>query len=477
LLVSQYRSVPSFAAGTPGILVRWRSATALAAFGIVFVATLIIALGQGIKPFYYDSGQYWLLGESFVQNGHFSLLNFEGPTRGYVLPLVDHGLQGISTALQWRPSSLVKLFNVIVFTFLGAVLAPRFAAIAWPKLHWGIARRVALSVLLLVFWSGYLNFPLSDFPALAMALVAFAAVTRPESPGWMAVVGIAAGLTIDIRAAYSTLLPILIVLVVWGWWERRGGPHASTMRRALCVLLLAIGFAAVSLPQSLAEHRHFGTWSFVPGSKLNLAEEYLTRGLSYQRYDTYVGPEKAATMNFYDESGLRLLRDQPSGEVENYSQYMSLVVNHPVTIAGVLARHVINGLDARYSTPYVEHVDTGPRVAQRVVGFLLIFLALARVLWPAARRSLGSARWRYPAALIVCCLTSLLTAVEVRVLLPMYLLSYLLVLAPGWPNPLGPAGSGPRRWRTPVILAISGLLFTVVVWHVTSSASDHLHFG
>ncbi|MGH2855585.1 MAG: hypothetical protein ACRDLF_15495, partial [Solirubrobacteraceae bacterium] len=70
------------------------------------------------------------------------------------------------------------------------------------------------------------------------------------------------------------------------------------------------------------------------------------------------------------------------------------------------------------------------------------------------------------------------TAVEPRYLLPIYLLGYLLVLAPGWPIPLGPPGASlRRRLLTPAILAVSYLASMAVVWHVVSSATSHLKFG
>jgi hypothetical protein len=58
-------------------------------------------------------------------------------------------------------------------------------------------------------------------------------------------------------------------------------------------------------------------------------------------------------------------------------------------------------------------------------------------------------------------------------MLPAYLLSYILVLEPGWPNPVGSAEAGLRRFRTPVILAASYLVFMAVVWHVVSGVNGH----
>jgi len=144
-------------------------------------------------------------------------------------------------------------------------------------------------------------------------------------------------------------------------------------------------------------------------------------------------------------------------------------------MVSLLARHLINGLDARYDTAYVEHLETGANRWRRLAGFLLVFLALVRLLWPAARQRLGPARWRYPIALLLCIATSVPTHMETRYLLPAYLLSYILVLIPGWPNPIGPSEAGVRRFRTVAILAVSYLAFMAVIWHVISATTRQLH--
>src|ERR1700723_1824471 len=46
------------------------------AFVAAFLAVLAVALIQGAKPFYYDSLNYWMLGETFTVHGSFSLLHF-----------------------------------------------------------------------------------------------------------------------------------------------------------------------------------------------------------------------------------------------------------------------------------------------------------------------------------------------------------------------------------------------------------------
>jgi hypothetical protein len=447
-------------------------------FVLAFLGTLVVALVQGPKMFFYDSGEYWTLAKTFTQHGHVSLLNFESPLRGYALPLIYEGLKTIGSALSWSQSVLAKLSNVLAFALIGAVLVPRLAEMAWPAHRWGIVRRLALTALLVIFWSGYLNFPLSDFPGLALALVALVAIAHPDRPGWMLLAGVASGVALDMRPAYLLLAPIIIILVVWAWLEQRGAQHASVATRALCIVLLVGGFAAVSLPQSLASHRHYGTWSFIPGAAAHLSDIQLTDGLLYQRFTTYIGPGKPnPAMLYVDPAGQRLLRHEKGDEITSFGQYLGLIVAHPITMSGVLGRDLINGLDQRYTTPYIEHLDTGSHRWLRLANFLILFLALVRVLWPSARRSLGPAKWRYPVAFLLCCLTSVPSQMENRYLLPVYLLSYTLLLMPDWPNPYEASEVGLARFRTPLLLAAACLVFMAVFILVTAQTSKHLQFG
>jgi hypothetical protein len=161
---------------------------------------LLVALAEGTKPFYFDSGGYWNLSESFTRSGHFSFFDFEDPLRGYALPLLFWGPRNAAEVLTSNQSLMVRGFNAATFALIGAVLAPRLAMIAWPQVSWNVTRRLALTALILVFWSGYLSFPMSDFPSLAVALLALVAIFRADSPPWLLVAGIAAGLALNMRA-------------------------------------------------------------------------------------------------------------------------------------------------------------------------------------------------------------------------------------------------------------------------------------
>lgn len=448
-----------------------RSSAPLTAFAAAVAATLVVAMAQGPKRFYYDSGSYWSLGETFISHGHFSLTNFNSALRGYLLPLTYRGLHELALGLGWTDSSMVKASNVVLFSFIGAFLIPRFAEVTWRERPWSVPRRLSLVALLLTFWSGYLNFPLSDMPGLAMALIAIIAVSRPY-PAWrMVLAGVATAVTIDIRPSYVLLLPIVLTLAVWEFFDRHDHKRQPA-RLALYLCLTLASFAVVSLPQSLAAHRHFGTYSFVPGSAAGLENTQLREGMRIQLYGTFVGPGYQPQMNYVDEAGNNLLQEQPNQQIQSVPQYLGMIVDHPLAFAGIFARHIVNGLDVRYSAPYAEHLRTDWWL--RIGGFALIFAGLLRVLWPKARRSLGASLWRYPVALLTCCLTAVPSAIETRYLLPVFILSYMMVLTPGWPSPIAANGTTLRRYRLVAVILAAYLIFMAAVWRVTSATSHSL---
>jgi hypothetical protein len=454
---------------------RWATHPVAIAFPVAFAAFLAVALLQGEKIFYYDAHAYWVLSETFVKDGHFSILNFENTgVRGYALPLIFHIADVIGSVATNSNSEIVMAFNAGVFALIGTVLAPAFAQVIWPDSKWSVLRRLALSAVILIFWRGYLNFPLSDFPALAAGLLTLIAVSHSNSLAWMLAAGASAGLALNFRPAYLLLVPVLLILLALDWLEQRGTGQLSTLRGAACFGMLALGFLTVSLPQSLSQHETFGRYNPLPGGS-ELAGLQYTEGLKLQRYESFVGGGLAqARMTYLDHHTDSIRAELDNGRIDDTAEYLEVVAQHPLTMAGVFLRHAVNGLDQRYTTPYVEQIASDENRPLRLGGFLIVFLALLRVAWPTARRGLGRARWRYAAGLLVVSATTLASAVETRFMLPVFVLCSMSALAPGWPNPIGPPNLGPRRYLTLALILATALVFFAAVGMIVSDATDSL---
>jgi hypothetical protein len=452
-----------------------RAHPAQVAFAILLVAALIVAAIQGSKEFWWDSHGYWELSEGFNHAGTFSFSHYAyDGLRGYALPLtyflLHHG--GLQVGL--GPGSDVNIFNAVLFALLGAVLAPELARITWPDRPWGLLPRLALGALLLIFWSGYLSYPLSDFPALVAGVLALVAVSRAASPAWLALAGLAAGYAINARPAYLLLAPLILFVFGWSWWREREQVPAGTARRVLCVVALVAGLLVVTVPQSLYEHRASGSYTPLPGGG-ELAGLQYSAGLKMQRTEARASVGPRPVMEYMEPSAVPIREELPAGKVADTGKYLEIVLDNPVTMAGLFFRHIVNGLDQRYTTPYIEHLEPPARRLLRLAGFLLIFAALLRLIWPRARRSLGAARRRYPLTLLACCATVPTTAVETRYLVPVFLLAAMVVLTPGWPNPLE-AGVGARRFRTIAVATACLAVYLVVVGLTVQRATHSLEF-
>jgi len=87
-----------------------RPEPAASAFVIALLGTAVVTFSQPAKRFRYDALAYWKLADTFTKDGHFSMLNFDSPLRGYAFPFINHLLQ----SLGWSDSSTSKAFNIVV---------------------------------------------------------------------------------------------------------------------------------------------------------------------------------------------------------------------------------------------------------------------------------------------------------------------------------------------------------------------------
>lgn len=458
-----------------------RGRPALSAFLFGTLAAFAVALALGAKPFYFDSGGYWSLSESFTGSGHFSFFDFQDPLRGYTLPLILWSLRNVSELVTDNSSLMVKAFNATTFALIGTVLAPALAKLAWPEARWSAIRRLALLAAILVFWNGYLSFPLSDFPALAAALAALVAIGRSSSPPWLLLAGFAGGLALNIRPAYVLLPALMLGLLAWSWIEGGDARPGSPARGALCALALLAGFAIVSVPQSISQHKRYGDFDPIPGGS-TLAKVQYTTGLKLQRYDTYLSA--TPRMEYVESHTGAILAGLDDGAVNDLGEYLGLVAAHPITMGGVFVRHLVNGLDQRYTTPFVETIesergtlDSAWHLLLRATGFLIVFLALVRVAVPAIRRGLGPSRWRYPAALAIVAISAAPSAMEARFMLSGFTLAAMVVFAPGWSSGLSEWRTEPTRNRELAAVLLAGAAYAVVVWTIVSAATDSLRLS
>jgi hypothetical protein len=136
-------------------------------------------------------------------------------------------------------------------------------------------------------------------------------------------------------------------------------------------------------------------------------------------------------------------------------------------LAASYARHVFNGLDVRY--PYIRDLgDTS--VLLSLLQYTLLFVALARLLLPYARRALGGIRPKGIVILVSPGITAIPGAVEPRFFLPLQMVAYMLVCFGPGTRRLLLGGTTERR----IALGASYALFVLVCLLISSATLAEL---
>jgi len=449
-------------------------------FALVAGAYGLHFLLSGYHGFYYDATYYWRLRNHFQHNGHFSLVAFDSPWRGYSVPLLNHVLQVIASAGGLAGVTIVKIFGALLAATFGVVVVPRLARQLLPAASIGAGRVLALNALIFLYWRDHFDFSLSDFPSLLVAMIGVLGLLLATGSGFL-VCGLCFGLAANIRPAY---LPAAIAAVAvagllplrrWNW-----------RRRGAAVTLVLAGALVASLPQMLINHHQRGSWSPMIPKAREITLLQLWQGMRAQKYETYVGSGAGyprpdvfyvdpATRHVVERQHISPVRQFYIGftyvEFPSYRKYVGMVLDHPAEMAAAYVRRLFNGLDVQYPTPYVRDLRDRSTV-RSLVQYTLMFMAFARLLLPDARRALGRIRWAGIVVLLIPCVTAVTGAVEPRFFLPLQLLIYMLVcFGPATRASLLGGGVGRR-----VGLAVSYAAFVLVCLTLSSATLAQIEY-
>ena len=399
--------------------VRWRIMVVLVLYGIYLPLS-----GYLPNQYRFDAAEYWELSLKFTQHGRFSLLAFDEPLRGYLGPFLVLPARLLCHFTGWSMLSGARV--------LGAGWAALLFGLAIPELWARVAGRpltalrwLVLLVLTFLFWRDYFNFTLSDMPALTLLLLSLVALHR-SGWAWAGAAGLLLAAAINIRPIYVASVPGVLWLLM-----RAERPTGQQLRRAA---ILAAGAVLVLLPQWLINQQHFNRntplvlGQLAGGSPLYL--KLLAWGTSYQRYESSLIPEIPRSLVFADSAGQRALAAQPGGGFASYRQYLRFVLQQPLATSGRYLRHMFNGVDIWFPTPYPKQLHPVGQALLRLLNYALLGLGswLAIAAFFRNRRSQNNSLVRPTPvaagllALLLPCMLSLPTLVESRFMLPLHLL-------------------------------------------------------
>lgn len=410
------------------------------AFAALCALTLSSQLLSADRNLYGDAAHYWAIAGSFDTGDGFSLNGYGDRLRGYALPLLLNGVQHAARSLDLDPLTLFRLVSAVSGAALFAAVLPSFLGRVFGVRPVTPVAAATFGVLCFAYWRGHLLYPLSDMPALLFLVLGL--LNLPDGrgrwpPGRALIAGACLALAANIRPINEAALAGAAVLVAWMV------VRAMPSRRAIvAAAVFSIGVALVALPQASINARTLGTRNPFAHPAMspmapNLYLQQLVWGVSIQRYETNIGGTFPVAAIFTDPRGQALLGLDPRYDPRNsaheaqlaVSRYLRLVVASPLFFASAYARHLVNGLDVAYSTPYVTRL--APRsLPFALVNLLVLSLAAAYGL-PRLRRIRLADDWRrlwlagvfaLPAGLAVP------IAVESRFFLPLWMLAYGFVV-------------------------------------------------
>ena len=448
--------------------VQWRVLLVLVLYGAYLPLS-----GYTAAHFRYDAAQYWELSLKFTGPGGFSLLAYDEPLRGYLGPLLVLPARLLCHLTGWSMLTGARVLGAGWAALLFGVAIPQlWAQVMGRRLSGG--RWLVLLGLTFLFWRDYFNFTLSDMPALTLLLLGLGCLGRPGRR-WAVLAGVLLAGAVNIRPIYLASAP--------GWLWLLAAARLQLGQLAGRAVALAAGLALVLLPQALINQRHFQqptplVLAGLPGAP-PLFLKQLAWGTRFQRYETSLIPAIPRSLVYADPGGQAALARLPGQGFASYGQYLRFVAGQPLAAATRYLRHLFNGLDIWYPTPYPMRLHPPGQAALRLLNYALLGLGLWLVAG-AAHKSWGSnGSWRAAAparlgvllALVLPCLLALPTLMECRFLLPLHL-ALLTGVAGCWQPVTWWRGTGSLLRRLVVVGLAMGWLWGC--WQLSASTARQL---
>ncbi|WP_050483066.1 hypothetical protein [Pseudomonas sp. Ant30-3] len=395
--------------------------SAAAGFFISFCAYMVVQLYMNVQVFPFDAGNYWAL------SAHIWDFSFPQQMRGYFYPLLLSPFKFLHD--NYAPFGLLmfKICTSVFYAYFFAVLFPRFFSTIFGGKLTTLSRSIP-SILIAIIFPGLICYPLSDAPSLALIIGAAALVlsgikseTNIKRFGLFFIAGMLAYFAYNTRTIYLFSIVALCLLIFFT-------AKLHITKRAIGVLAFLFGACLGAVPQMAVNKGHYDNPSPLIITDLGNGSLFLSQlmwGIVVDRYETYTPVNAPGTPVFYANSaGENLLLHTDARKITSITDYLKLVMTHPLTFASIYARHIASGLDVRDGEVYTQ-TPSHQKSLRSIFSLAVVILGITQFL-----RLLFSSGAFSPAGLVeklgwttvllIACIAVIPGAVETRFFFPVF---------------------------------------------------------
>lgn len=320
--------------------------------------------------FPYDSGYYWSRAASIL-DGTDTLF------RGFVFPLY----LGICGSLWNNIKAWFFIYTLVNSVFFSIILPAlvNFKDYKEYSLAFSIKVFISFALLYLFFWGTFV-YPLSDLFALQCACISIFYMKRIFFDEINKVIFIAINMFISAIFAYfsyntrTIYLFFVIAASLYFIFYLVFRCKKNNVIKVIACISFFLGLCFASFPQIFLNHKKYGNFSpLVPTN--GLMSHQVFWGLEIQRYETYVGKEiDVPQVNFNDIHGDRLYSEYTTNYgTKSLKNYLKFVFHHPIDMAGLYMRHLINMMLPVFPSEYIQNLNN-PKFLYAILSSLVLFL-------------------------------------------------------------------------------------------------------
>lgn len=409
-------------------------------FVFLGITTILLALNLIRKDFtfYYDASGYWNYKNLFENSGSFSLLNYNEAIRGYLFPFINFLISKIASIVKITDYILYEIIFSIIYAWFLVYIIPDLVSILFKK-QIKQYQIIMFNLLAIIFWRDYYFYPLSDLISFMFLILGiYFTILSSRHKTYTLLAGLFVFGTVVIRPSYQiVLIPFVIWLFIYYWKTQKFSIGQIGVRLGL----LFLGGIIILSPQIAININHFNSFSpFVQTQKAygdDLFSLQLKWGIELQKYDTYVGNEfQSASIIYFDHQGENILLDaglKQKSLIEGGSirteqaisvrKYLGLIRRYPLDFMAIYFRHLFNGLDIVYNTPYIKDIYGGT-LSLRFLNYLVWFLCLFSTKHLVNNKITNKLNLLIVAIIALPSLASIPTAIEVRFMLSIHFMAY-----------------------------------------------------